>query len=48
MSAQSDSADLTLSEPLPDIAVADRAAPIFGLALGTMVIIVLALNALAY
>ena len=48
MSAQSDSADLTLNESLPDIAVADRAAPIFGLALGTVLMIVLALNALAY
>ena len=48
MSAQSKSADLPLNEPLPDIAVADRAAPIFGLALGAVVMIVLALNALAY
>jgi hypothetical protein len=42
-------ADLAVNElPAGDIAVPDSAAPIFGIALGMVVMIVLALNALAY
>ena len=37
-----------LSTPVANVAVADSAAPIFGIVLGTVVLIVLALNALAY
>jgi hypothetical protein len=37
-------AEITLNEP----AVVDNAAPAFGIALGVVVMIVLALNALAY
>jgi hypothetical protein len=48
MSPPSEPADLSLEEPLADIAVADRAAPIFGIVLGMLVMIALALNALAY
>lgn len=48
MSPSSEPAELTLDEPLPDIAIADRTAPIFGIVLGMMVMIALALNALAY
>ena len=40
--------DLTLSKPPVDIAAVDSAAPIFGIALGIVVMIVLALNAIAY
>ncbi|MBV8778345.1 MAG: hypothetical protein JO258_14205 [Alphaproteobacteria bacterium] len=41
-------AEIALSKPSDDIAVVDSAAPLFGIALGTVVMIVLALNALAY
>jgi len=41
-------AEMALSEPARDMAVADSAAPLFGIALGMVVMIVLALNALAY
>ena len=41
-------AELTLNKPTGDIAVVDNAAPIFGIGLGMIVMIVLALNALAY
>ena len=41
-------AEITLSEPAGEVAVVDSAAPVFGIALGVVVIIVLALNALAY
>jgi hypothetical protein len=41
-------ADIALSKPAGEIAGADSAAPIFGIVLGTVVMIVLALNALAY
>ena len=41
-------ADLALSRPVDDVAVGDSAAPLFGIVLGTVVMIVLALNALAY
>jgi hypothetical protein len=41
--------DLTLSKPVVvDIAGVDSAAPIFGIVLGIVVMIVLALNAFAY
>jgi hypothetical protein len=41
--------DLAVNQlPAGDIAVRDSAAPIFGIALGMVVMIVLALNALAY
>ena len=41
-------ADVALSNPAGEVAVVDSAAPIFGIILGTVVMIVLALNALAY
>jgi len=41
-------AQITLNKPDVDLAVVDSAAPIFGIALGMVVMIVLALNALAY
>jgi hypothetical protein len=41
-------AEITLSKPAGDMAVVDSAAPLFGIALGMVVMIVLALNALAY
>jgi hypothetical protein len=40
-------AEIALSKPA-DVAAVDSAAPIFGIALGMVVMIVLALNALAY
>ena len=40
-------AEIALDNPT-DVAVVDSAAPLFGIALGTVVMIVLALNALAY
>jgi hypothetical protein len=40
--------DLALSPPAGDVSVGDSAAPLFGIVLGTVVMIVLALNALAY
>ena len=41
-------ADVALSNPAGDVAVGNSAAPLFGIVLGTVVMIVLALNALAY
>jgi hypothetical protein len=41
-------ADLALSAPAADVPVGDSATPLFGIALGAIVMIVLALNALAY
>jgi len=41
-------ADLALTRPPSDVSVGDSAAPLFGIVLGTVVMIVLALNALAY
>jgi hypothetical protein len=41
-------ANVALSNPAGEVAVVDSAAPIFGIILGTVVMIVLALNALAY
>lgn len=41
-------AEITLRETAGDMAVVDSAAPLFGIALGMVVMIVLALNALAY
>jgi hypothetical protein len=41
-------ADLIVVEAVPDVVVADTAAPLFGIALGLVVMVVLALNALAY
>ena len=41
-------ANLILSKPAPDVVVVDSAAPLFGIVLGTVVMVVLALNALAY
>jgi len=41
-------ADLVLSRPVDNVSVGNSAAPLFGIALGTVVMIVLALNALAY
>jgi hypothetical protein len=41
-------ADLVLSKPAGDVAVAKSAAPVFGIVLGVVVMVVLALNALAY
>jgi hypothetical protein len=41
-------AEIALSKPAADMAVVDSAAPLFGIALGMVVMIVLALNALAY
>jgi hypothetical protein len=41
-------ADLVLSKPAGDVVVADSAAPLFGIVLGMVVMVVLALNALAY
>ena len=41
-------ADLVLSKPAGDVSVGNSAAPLFGIVLGTVVMIVLALNALAY
>jgi hypothetical protein len=46
--ASEPTADLVLSKPLGDVAVADSAAPLFGIVLGMVVMVVLALNALAY
>ena len=42
------SAEVALNEPVAEMAAVDSAAPIFGIALGMVVMIVLALNALAY
>ena len=41
-------ADLALSRPSDDVAAGNSAAPLFGIVLGSFVMIVLALNALAY
>ena len=41
-------ADLALSRPVDDVADGNGGAPLFGIALGSVVMIVLALNALAY
>jgi hypothetical protein len=41
-------AEIALSKPADDMAAVDSAAPLFGIALGMVVMIVLALNALAY
>lgn len=41
-------ADIALDEPTGNVAVADSAAPLFGIVLGMVVVIVLAINALAY
>ena len=40
--------EIALSKPPGEIAVVDSAAPIFGIVLGAVVMVVLALNALAY
>ena len=41
-------ADLVLNKPASDVVVADSAAPLFRIVLGMVVVVVLALNALAY
>ncbi len=41
-------AEVVLNEPAGEMAIVDSAAPIFGIALGIVLMIVLALNALAY
>jgi hypothetical protein len=41
-------AEIALNKPAGEMAVVESAAPIFGIALGMIVMIVLALNALAY
>jgi hypothetical protein len=41
-------AEIVLNKPVAGMAVVDSAAPVFGIALGMVVMIVLALNALAY
>ena len=40
--------DLVLTNPAGEVAVSDSAAPVFGIVLGMVVMVVLALNALAY
>jgi len=40
--------EIALSKPADEAAIVDSAAPIFGIVLGAVVMIVLALNALAY
>jgi len=41
-------ADLALNRPVDDVADGNSGAPLFGIVLGAVVMIVLALNALAY
>ena len=40
--------EIAISKPAGEMAVVDSTAPIFGIVLGTVVMVILALNALAY